>query len=145
MPNHFQTKTINRTDSGISSPGAANSAPTAEIPHKFWADFFASLKRTRHLIHVCVLQPDGTMKDIANDVPLRRVLLEQQNEGCSSLIVLETGEDQEKLGHHTIIEPFRLWLENGDGERFGRLQIRAESGTTLVDFHPLITYERHTG
>ncbi len=128
----------------LTNPKTGAPAHSLEIAPKFWAEFFASLKRAQHVIHIRESQPGGSLKDVAVNAPLRRAVLEHENDGCSSVVVLEIGEDSEKPARHEIVEPFQLWLENRKGDRFGRLQIRAESGTSSIDFHPLLTYERHT-
>ena len=128
----------------LTNPKTGAPSHNVEIAPGFWAEFFASLKRSTYFIHIRVSQENASTRDIANNVPLRRVLMEHQNDGCNSMLVIETGEDYERPARHEIVEPFQLWLENRGGDRFGRLQIRAESGTTSIDFHPLLTYERHT-
>ena len=133
-----------QAEPSLNNPKTGAPSHNLEIAPQYWAEFFASLKRTNHSIRIRASQQDGSVKDIGSDAPLRRVLMEHEKDGCSSIVVIETGEDQEKSARYEIVEPFQLWLENREGDRFGRLQIRAESGTTSIDFHPLLTYKRHT-
>ena len=65
-------------------------------------------------------------------------------DACNNMISITLGTEGQRRTNHVVIEPIHVRIkENGDGHKL--LQIEAENGVTLVDFHsgklPLLRFE----
>jgi hypothetical protein len=111
---------------------------TTEIPSKEWQEFCERITMLhRGAVSVRLLKPDGGASIIAEDVPLRAILFQKQNDACSDVMTVETALKDEKPAQYQIIEPIRVVLrKNDESGRFKRLEILAETGTTEITFNP---------
>ena len=68
------------------------------------------------------------------------VFLDDKSDACNNILAIETGLPGEKSVRHVIEEPIRILLRGEHGsDRYHRMEILAENGTTLVIFHPGLT------
>lgn len=110
---------------------------TTEIPQKFWEQFCQRLNELyRGAVSIRIAEPNGEKKPLLEDMPLRSVALQHQNE-CNDAVIIEAGPLDERPLQHQIIEPVRIVLwQDGESGRFNHVEILAEAGTTEIDFHP---------
>jgi len=115
---------------------------TTEIPQKLWATFCEKLKEWhRGAVSIRRTGPDGTSREVVEDVPLRSVALEHQDQ-CNDIVTIDAGRPEERPLHLEIIEPIRLVLRtNGESGRYKQLEILSETGKTEVTFNPGIDPE----
>jgi hypothetical protein len=104
---------------------------TQEIESNDWKQFcerFTELHKgtAMRIEHV---HGDGTSHEIARDLPLDRMFIDQ-NDACNDVITLDLGGGRSR---HVIVEPIHMKLrQQAVGPK--KLQIDAESGTTIVSF-----------
>jgi hypothetical protein len=110
----------------------------AEISRKGWEAFCQRLTEFHRgrMIRIEVLGQTGSMETAADDVPLQRFILEEREGECSDVLLLEAGGTEEQSIQHRIIEPIHLRLKEQHDGRFKQLEIQAESGGTIITFHP---------
>jgi len=90
----------------------------------------------RGAVSIRWIDPEGTARDVVEDVPLQTVALRHQNE-CSDTVTIEAGRPEERPLQHQIVEPIRIVLRtNGESGRYKQLEILAETGKTEVTFNP---------
>jgi hypothetical protein len=108
---------------------------TREIPQKDWPAFCRRVSEKYQGVLVNIQVVNTRIEQIAQDLPLQKLLLDEQADACSNQLIIEAGVLQ-----HEIVEPIRLILRKPAGhensDRFHILEISAESGTTVVTFHP---------
>ncbi|HEX4342112.1 MAG TPA: DUF5335 family protein [Verrucomicrobiae bacterium] len=111
---------------------------TRELKQNEWKNFCGQLGDSQGggLVTIQLVQADGSTDPVVADVPLQSVAFKENPDACNDTIVMEAGLPNERPHKHLIVEPVRLILRNGSGDRFNQLEIIAESGTTLVTFHP---------
>jgi hypothetical protein len=110
---------------------------TTEIPQKLWPAFCDKLKEWyRGAVSIRWIQPDGTERDLIQDLPLQAFFLQKQNQ-CNNVVTIEAALPNERPLQHQIIEPFRIVLrKNDESGRYKQLEILAETGKTEVAFNP---------
>ena len=117
---------------------------TREIAQKDWPAFcrMISDKYQGALVNVQVV--NTRIEKIVENVPLLELVLDEKNDACSNRLTVATGTLQ-----HEIVEPIRMILRKPAGheqsDKFQALEIPAESGTTVVNFHPGIATEYLSG
>ena len=67
------------------------------------------------------------------------IRIDDHMDPCNTLLIIETGEENEKGMPYRIIEPLHIRLRNGNDDRYTRIQIIAESGSTTITMHPGLT------
>ena len=114
---------------------------TRELKQNEWKDFCRQLNENHKggMVTVQLLQSDGRTDSIMKDMPLQSVALHENSNECNDTMVIAAGLPNERPRQHMIVEPVRLILRNGGSDRFNELDVIAESGTTLVIFHPGIS------
>jgi len=110
---------------------------TTEIPQKAWKQFCERINELyRGAISIQWVDHDGTMRAVADDVPLRTVALQKQTV-CNDVVTIEVGRPEERPLQHQVVEPIRIVLTRDDESgRYNHLEILSEIGTTGIDFHP---------
>ena len=110
-----------------------------EIPSKDWEAFCRRISELRHEATVTIeqLRPDGQRDEVARHLPLQQIKFEL-SAGCSDQLRIDLGATGEKPVSHLITEPIHIILRPSEGGSFNPLEIDAESGTTLLTFHPAI-------
>lgn len=110
---------------------------TTEIPHQLWKSFCERISELyRGAVSIQLVGLDGRRRPVADDIPLRTVVLKKQTV-CNDVVTIEAGGPEERLLQHQIIEPIRIVLKkDGESGRYNHLEILAETGTTEIDFHP---------
>ncbi|MFO1488431.1 MAG: hypothetical protein U1F65_08130 [Verrucomicrobiota bacterium] len=79
--------------------------------------------------------PDGKPpRTLIDQAPLQSLVLDDQSNPCSNLLVLQVGAPQPL--RHEIVEPIHLLLLNGQNERFNRLEVHSETGRMTLTFSP---------
>ena len=112
---------------------------TLEVPEKDWPQFCRKIEEFCRGAMVCIELHDaqGTQNTVAHDVPLRALGLANEEKSCNTTLTIEAGLPGEKPVRHVVIEPIHIRLRNGSGgDRYNRLQISAENGTTILELHP---------
>jgi hypothetical protein len=118
---------------------------TVEIAPKKWKEFCGRLQEFCQgaLVNIQLVPPDGAATILAPDLPLLRFALDDKSDDCNTNLVIEAGLPGEKAVRHVVVEPIHIRFKNdGGGDRYHRLQIIAENGTTLVVIHPGLDPER---
>ena len=90
------------------------------------------------LVTIQRVSSDGSREGVAQDLPLRQVLLDEQSNPCNHLLVIEVGKADQKPLRHVIAEPIHLRLKDGDNSnnRYNCLEIQAEDGLTILQINP---------
>jgi len=111
---------------------------TRELKQNEWKDFCRQLNDTHQgsMVTVQLIQLDGRTNPIMKDMPLQSFALNENRNECNDTMVIAAGLPNERPRQHMIVEPVRLILRNGGSDRYNELDVIAESGTTLVTFHP---------
>lgn len=115
---------------------------TKEVRSEEWNKLCENISANRHeaLVTIEVIQPDGIKTSVAESVPLQRMALDK-SDACNDVLILEAGPPGEKPLAHTITEPIHIVLKNSGEESFNPVRIDAESGTTILTFHPALRGE----
>jgi microcompartment protein CcmK/EutM len=113
-----------------------------EINNKDWGRFCEKLNTLRHdsLLTIEAVQPDGSKKELARNVPLQNVKFEK-TAGCSDMVFLEVGSaaGAERPMQHVITEPIHIRVKTADQQgAYNPVMIEAESGVTMLTFHPAL-------
>jgi len=96
------------------------------------------------MVTIEVQEPNGTKSRILQDLPLTRIALDDKSDPCNTNLIIEGG--LEKPVRHVVIEPIHIRLKHeGEGERYHRVQIVAENGTTTAIMHPGLSPELLSG
>ena len=108
-----------------------------EIPQKLWKQFCEQISELyRGAVSIQLVGLDGHKRPVANDIPLRTVILKKQTV-CNDIVTIEAGRSDERPLQHEIVEPIRIVLKkDSESGRYNHLEILAETGTTEIDFHP---------
>ena len=117
---------------------------TLEVHEKGWPQFCRKIEEFCRgaMISIEIHDAQGAKTAIAQDVPLRALGLVDEKSSCNTNLVIEAGLPDQKPIRHVVIEPIHIRLRNGNGgDRYNRLQISAENGTTTVDLHPVLNQE----
>ena len=112
---------------------------TVEVNEKKWGQFCQRLEEFCRgaLVKVQVKDHEGMERTVAQDVPLRRVALDDQSDACNTRLVIEAGLADQTPIRHVVLEPIHIRLRNGNGSsRYNRVQILAENGTTTMELRP---------
>jgi hypothetical protein len=114
---------------------------TRELSASEWPAFCQALN-THHQdarISLRSIGSDARPRVIFDDALLQSITFEHADNTCSDLIVIEAGDPDARPASHTIIEPIRIILRHPTiGAAYREMEIVAENGTTLVDFHPAV-------
>jgi len=96
------------------------------------------------MVSIELQQPDGSTANIARDVPLREIALDDKTDPCNTNLVIEAGTHNPV--RHVVVEPIHIRLRHdGTGERYNQVQIVAENGVTTVVFRPGLSPETLPG
>ena len=117
---------------------------TLEVHEKGWPQFCRKIEEFCRgaMISIEIQDSQGAKTAIAQDLPLRALGLVDEKSSCNTNLVIEAGLPDQKPIRHVVIEPIHIRLRNGNGgDRYNRLQISAENGTTTVDLHPGLNQE----
>ena len=112
---------------------------TLEVTQSKWERFCQQLEESCRgaMITIELVQLDGAMTTIARDLPLGSVILDEKSNSCITTIVIQAGVPGAKPVRHTVVEPIHVRLKNKTGgDRYNRVEILAENGTTIVSLHP---------
>jgi hypothetical protein len=115
------------------------SMKTVEIAPKNWEQFCDKVQEIFQgtLVNIQLAPRDGAPRMVARDLPLLRVTFDDKSDRCNNNLVIEAGLPGERTVGHVVVEPIHIRLKDeGGGDRYHRLQIIAENGTTEVEFHP---------
>jgi hypothetical protein len=111
---------------------------TTEIPSDRWEQFFRELNEMPEaMVTIHESDSNGRTRVTAENVPLVALTFQKQKDSCSDLVSIETGPPNQRPTQHQILEPIRFVLRaDATSERFDRLEILAETGTTQITFRP---------
>lgn len=111
---------------------------TKEISQAAWTKFCDRLNESCRgsMITIQLVRPDGSTSMLAESAPLQSIILDQESDACNNTMVIQAALSDENEIRHFIIEPIYLRLRNGENDRYNHLHILAESGTTILSFHP---------
>jgi hypothetical protein len=105
---------------------------TAEIPEKFWGQFCGTLNSQRVLVDIRH-EVEGELRVVAQGASIRSASLDETSDACNNIITFELGSGSQ----HRVLEPTRLILRKDKRDvHYHLLEIPAESGTTVLVFHP---------
>ena len=106
---------------------------TAEIPEKFWGQFCENLISQNDVLVDIRHEVKGELQLVAQGTSIRYASFDETSDACSNIITFVLGSGSQ----YRVVEPTRLILrkEKRD-EQYHLLEIPAESGTTLLVFHP---------
>jgi hypothetical protein len=91
----------------------------------------------RGAVSIRWIQPGGTTRIVAEDMPLLSLAFRKQKSQCSDMMTVEAGLTDERPLLHQIVEPFRMVLrKNEESGRYNELEILAETGKTEITFTP---------
>lgn len=109
-----------------------------ELPPEHWHVAFRRITETSDgkLITVRHLKTNGVTDTVAEALPLRSILLDEQSDPCNNRIVVEAGSADRRPIQHVIIEPIHVRLRTGENDRYHRMDIVAEDGTTELELRP---------
>lgn len=110
-----------------------------EIRSQDWEAFCRKITELRKeaLLTIEVVRPDGRRDQIARSVPLRNMSFEKMD-GCSDQILLDLESGREQPITHSIVDPIHILLRPSTNGSYNPMEINAESGTTLLTFHPAL-------
>jgi hypothetical protein len=114
-----------------------------EVNEKKWIPFCQSLEQHCRgtMVTVELAEKDGD-KTIVENAPLLHIVFDEHADLCNSNLVIEAGAPSGKPVRHVVIEPIHIRLHNGNGgDRYNRLQILAENGTTTIHLKPGLTQD----
>jgi hypothetical protein len=111
-----------------------------EVRDQDWDLLCQRLNEFEHGARVTIdlVDENGATRSIARNVALDRIQF-GRHDACSDKISITGTEGVAGATRHDIIEPIRVRLRGTeDGAAFSGMTIEAESGTTLLTFHPVI-------
>lgn len=106
-----------------------------EIRNTTWKAFCEEFTRLHQgtLITIEMLDANGERIEVARDIPLEKMALDQNNQ-CNDVITINASEPGKRGIDHLVIEPIHLIVrENTEHTKI--LQLTAENGTTLITYH----------
>jgi len=113
---------------------------TIEIPPTHWKLFCDKLNARRDTLMDIRVQAEGDMRLVAQATLLHAVTFYDSADACTSSLVLEFGPPNAKPFQYSIVEPIRFILRReSQGDHYHLLEMPAESGTTVIIFHPGIS------
>lgn len=108
-----------------------------EINSPDWEEFCHRL--TKELagatVSLEIIEPNGAKSEIAAGAMLDEIAF-KKTDACSDVIVIRLGNTREIV--HQIIEPIHVNLHSSGGTDFNLLEIKAESGVSLIHLQPTI-------
>lgn len=106
---------------------------TQELQRDQWPAFCRKLATERHgsLITVLKSTDSGLEVPVVEGAPLEEMVFAEHAHECSDTLHIKAGGID-----HEIVEPIRILLRNGGNDRYNRLEILAESGTTVLQVNP---------
>jgi hypothetical protein len=112
---------------------------TKEIQSKDWEKICERINNLRQqaLLTIEVLQSDGHKRQLARDVPLQSIVFDT-SDACNDRIALNVGPAAQKPMTHLIVQPIHITLKPAENGSYNPMQIEAESGITLLTFHPAL-------
>jgi hypothetical protein len=112
---------------------------TKEIQSKDWEKICERINNLRQqaLLTIELLQPDGHKRQVARDVPLQSIVFDT-SDACNDRIALNVGPAAQKPLTHVIVQPIHIKLKPAENGSYNPMQIEAESGITLLTFHPAL-------
>jgi hypothetical protein len=124
-----------------SSKRSAAHKDMRELKSASWKDFCRRVSQQQHggTLDIDVVEPDGRTVQTANGAIFDRMALDTSG-ACSNVISIQATDEREL--NHQIIEPIYIRLrESSDQGDYNPVEIQAESGRTLLTFHPAIHEE----
>ena len=111
---------------------------TKEIPSNGWDKLFERINdlRRQALLTVDVLR-GGQKEQIARELPLQKIELDRSDR-CNDRVALHLGVASQRPMTHLIVQPIHILLREAENGSFNPLEIDAESGVTLLTFHPAL-------
>jgi hypothetical protein len=112
---------------------------TLEVNQRKWPELCRRIAETCRgtMVRIERVEPAGARTTIMADVPLQKFVWDDKSNPCNNNLLIETGADGEKPAQHVVVEPIHIRLKNGtNADRYSRVEIIAENGTTIVEFHP---------
>ena len=112
---------------------------TKEIQSKDWDKICERINNLRReaLLTIEVLEPGGKKRQLARDVPLQSIVFDR-SDACNDRMTLSVGPAAQKPMTHQIVQPIHIILKPAENGSFNPMQIEAESGITLLTFHPAL-------
>ncbi|HEX9048273.1 MAG TPA: hypothetical protein VF988_14705, partial [Verrucomicrobiae bacterium] len=111
-----------------------------EIPPSHWKTFCEKLNAKGNTLMDIRVQAEGDLRLVAQATPLHAVTFYDSVDACTSSLVIEFGPPKERPFQFSIVEPIRFILRREmQGEHYHLLEMPAESGTTVIIFHPGIS------
>ena len=106
---------------------------TAEIPEKFWGQFCENLNSLNDTVVDIRHEVAGQLHLVAQGTSIQSAAYDDTSEACNNILTFDLGSGLQ----HRVVEPTRLILRKDKrDEHYHLLEIPAESGTTLLVFHP---------
>jgi hypothetical protein len=106
---------------------------TAEIPVKFWGQFCENLNSLNDTVVDIRHEVAGQLHLVAQGTSIQSAAFDDTSEACNNILTFDLGSGLQ----HRVVEPTRLILRKDKrDEHYHLLEIPAESGTTLLVFHP---------
>jgi hypothetical protein len=130
---------VNRFVNGSGACDVAEAMSIKEIQSKDWDAICERINNLRQqaLLTVEVLHPDGRRDQVARDVPLQSMVFDR-SDACYDHIALNLGPASQRPMTHLIVQPIHITLKPAENGSFNPMQIEAESGVTLLTFHPAL-------
>ncbi len=112
---------------------------TTEIAETKWNEFCRRLAKACYgsMVSIELAQPDGSRTNIAENVPLLSLALDDRSDPCNNRIVIEAGAPDEHPVRHEVLEPIHVRLKRDrEGRRYNEVHLLAENGITVLTLHP---------
>jgi hypothetical protein len=112
---------------------------TVEIQEKQWKQFCDRMEQFCRgaMVTIHLENGDVAKAELAVDLPLRHIVLDEESDACNTRLVIEVGLADAKPTRHEVIEPIHIRLKNGtDPNRYNIIQVLAENGTTTLEIRP---------
>lgn len=118
---------------------------TLAVHPKEWREFFETFTQMNKdtTVNLETVRFDGRRDQIAQNEVFQKMTLDTSG-SCNNMISIALGAEGSRRTNHVVTEPIHLRVK-GDDEGKKYLQIEAEEGVTLLEFHsgrfPLFKYE----
>lgn len=112
---------------------------TIEVSEKDWQQFCERMQGLCRgsMVSIELVDFDGSERKVVENTPLNRIIWDNTSDRCNTNVVIETGLPETKPQRHVVVEPIHIRLKaEGGGDRYNRLQIIAENGTTILALQP---------
>lgn len=112
---------------------------TLEVAPNLWKRFFEHLNGLGPSANVTIQMSSNTSTpptEIAAREPLQEILFDENPGQCSNLVRIRAGQSSGRPFEFTLVEPVRIFLKNGQNDRYNQIHILAESGTTILALNP---------